>query len=255
MFGKAVSRYFVLIVSISFIFTSSAQSQEYVTDGLLGFWTMDREDIKGNVARDVSGNNNHGEMGGDPEIVKGKIEEALHFDGEDDYVGIPDLGNEPSVSVEVWAIIEQPFADIRGMVSTFDPPQWKAGTVHFKFEAGNIDILKNDGERIQIPAEPNVWYHCAYTCDTEVNELKLFINGELMGNVKAGAEPNNLTHLRIGSEHDGRYFPGILDEVRLYNRALTDEEIEQNYKVKANSLAVNYREKLGVCWGKLKAIK
>jgi len=119
MFGKAVSRYFVLIVSISFIFTSSAQSQEYVTDGLLGFWTMDREDIKGNVARDVSGNNNHGEMGGDPEIVKGKIEEALHFDGEDDYVGIPDLGNEPSVSVEVWAIIEQPFADIRGMVSTF----------------------------------------------------------------------------------------------------------------------------------------
>jgi hypothetical protein len=76
-----------------------------------------------------------------------------------------------------------------------------------------------------------------------------------MGKVKAGATPNNLTHLRIGSEHDGRYFPGILDEVRIYKRALTDKEVKQNYNVKANSLDVNTLQKLGICWGKIKTDK
>ena len=229
-----------------------AESQEYVTDGLIGFWTMDKEDVQGNTVKDVSGENNHGEIGGDPTVVQGKIEEALQFDGEDDFVEIPDLGNEVAVSVDLWAIANQPFPDIRGLLSTFDPPQWKAGSVHFKFENNQIDILKNGGGRIQTPAVPDEWYHVGYTCDTEVNELKLYVDGELIDTVAAGAEPNNLTHLRIGSEHEGRYFPGILDEVRLYNRALTEEEMKQNFAVKSNSLAIHAAGKLAVTWGTLK---
>jgi len=252
MLNKAYSCMAVLIF-IACLTSSSLSQQQYVTDGLLGFWTMDREDINGKVVKDISGNGNHAEIGGNPEIVKGRIQEALHFDGEDDFVAIPDLGNEPAVSIDIWAIIEKPFPDIRGLLSTFDPPQWKAGSVHFKFEANNIDILKNGGGRIQIAAEPNKWYHCAYTCDTEVNELKLYVNGELINTVVAGAEPNNLTHLRIGSEHEGRYFPGILDEARLYKRALTKEEIVQNFKVTANSAFVKPLQKLSICWGKIKS--
>lgn len=201
---------------------NAAESQEYVTDGLIGFWTMDKSDIQGNTAKDMSGEDNHGEIGGDPEIVQGKIDDALQFDGAAVFVSIPDLGNEVAVSVDLWAIADQPFANIRGLLSTFDPPQWKAGTVHFKFENNQIDILKNGGGRIQVPAVPDQWYHVGYTCDTDVNELKLYVDGELIDTVAAGVEPNNLTHLRIGSEHEGRYFPGILDEVRLYNRALTE---------------------------------
>lgn len=229
-----------------------AESQEYVADGLIGFWTMDKSDIQGNTVKDISGENNHGEIGGDPKAVQGKIEEALQFDGDGDFVSIPDLGNEVAVSVDLWAIAEQPFPDIRGLLSTFDPPQWKAGTVHFKFENNQIDILKNGGGRVQVAAVPNEWYHVGYTCDTEANELKLYVNGELMDTVNAGGEPNNLTHLRIGSEHDGRYFPGILDEVRLYNRALDEEEMEQNFAVKRNSLAINATNKLAATWGTIK---
>ena len=66
----------------------------------------------------------------------------LDFDGEDDFVTIPDLGNEPAVSIDLWARADEPFPNIRGLLSTFDPPQWKAGTTHFKFENNNIDILK-----------------------------------------------------------------------------------------------------------------
>lgn len=241
----------IIIVAISCI--TSAECQQFVTNGLLGFWTMDRDDIKGNIVKDVSGNNNHGEASGNPKIVQAKIEEAFEFDGTDDFVKLPNFGEEPAVSVEVWAIANKPFPDIRGLVSTFDPPQWKPGSVHFKFEANNIDVLKNGGGRIQVPAEPNKWYHVAYTSDVKNNELKLYVNGELINKTVAGAELNNLTNLRIGSEHEGRYFSGILDEVRIYKRILSEKEISQNYKVTANSLAIiRPYANFSIFWGKIK---
>lgn len=256
MFNKMFITVLILTVITTVVCdVNVVEAQEYVTDGLIGFWTMDKEDIQGDTVKDVSGKNNHGKMGSNPEIVEGKIEEALHFDGTDDFVAIPDLGNEPAVSVEVWAIAEKPFPDIRGLLSTFDPPQWKAGSVHFKFEANKIDILKNGGGRIQVPAVPNRWYHVGYTCDTKKNELKLYVDGNLINTVVAGAEPNNLTHLRIGSEHEGRYFPGILDEARLYNRALTEKEMRQNFEVKSNGMAVNAAGKLTITWGALKDLR
>ena len=254
MLHKTITILFFLTVTVITAFNASvAESQEYVTDGLIGFWTMDKEDVQGGTVKDVSGKNNHGEIGGDPEPVQGKIEESLDFDGKDDFVAIPDLGEEPAVSVDLWARIDESFAGvIKGLVSTFDPPQWKAGSVHFKFESGNIDILKNGGGRIQVPAEQDKWYHVGYTCDTKENELKLYVDGELIDTVAAGAEPNNLTSLRIGSEHEGRFFPGIIDEVRLYNRALTENEMKQNFEVKNNEMAVNAVGKLAVTWGALK---
>jgi len=254
MFNKTIITALVLTAIATIVcYVYVAESQEYVTDGLIGFWTMDKEDIQGETVKDVSGQNNHGTIGGDPQIVNGQIEEALDFDGTDDFVAIPDLGNEPAVSVEIWARADEPFPNIRGLLSTFDPPQWKAGTVHFKFESNQIDILKSDGGRIQVPAEPNVWYHVGYTSDTENDELRLYVDGELIDTVAAGAEPNNLASLRIGSEHDGRYFPGILDEVRLYKRALTEEEMKQNFNVTNNSLTpVQPAGKLAVTWGALK---
>lgn len=229
---------FLTIVTIAISCITSTECQQFVTNGLLGFWTMDRDDIGGNIVKDVSGNTNHGQASGNPKIVQGKIEEAFEFDGIDDFIKLPNFGEESSVSVEVWAIANKPFPDIRGLVSTFDPPQWKPGSVHFKFEANNIDILKNGGGRIQVPAEPNKWYHVTYTSDVKNNELKLYVNGELINKTVAGAELNNLTSLRIGSEHEGRYFSGILDEVHIYKRILSEKEISQNYKVTANSLAI-----------------
>ena len=254
MFHKTIITTLVLTAIATVICSVKvAECQEYVTSGLIGFWTMDEEDIQGDTVKDVSGKNNHGKIGGDPQIVKGKIEAALDFDGKDDFVTIPDLGNEPAVSVDLWAYADEPFPNIRGLLSTFDPPQWKAGTTHFKFENNKIDILKNGGGRIQVPAEPNRWYHIGYTCDTEANELKLYVDGELIDTVAAGAEPNNLTHLRIGSEHEGRYFPGILDDVRLYNRALTEDEMKQNFEVVDNTITdVQSAGKLAVTWGALK---
>jgi parallel beta-helix repeat protein len=153
------------------------------------------------------------------------VNKVLSLDGDGDYVQLPDMGNEVVVTVEVWAKAETHFADIKGLVSTAPPDQWKPGTVHFKFESNEIQVHKNDGVKLRFPAKPNQWYHCAYTSDTEKNELKLYVNGKLIDTGASGTTPTNLTHIRIGSEEEGRYFFGILDEVRIWNVARTKEEI------------------------------
>ena len=52
---------------------AESQDSEYVTDGLIGFWTMDKADIQGDTVKDVSGNDNHGKIGGDPKSIDGKL--------------------------------------------------------------------------------------------------------------------------------------------------------------------------------------
>jgi hypothetical protein len=101
--------------------------------------------------------------------------------------------------------------------------------------------------------ELDTWYHVAYTCDTKKNELKLYANGELIGTGAAGNTPNNLTHIVIASEHEGRYLPGLVDEVRIYNRILSEDEIKKNSEIIAR--AVEPGGKLSLTWGAIKASK
>lgn len=234
-----------------------AQAEEFVTDGLIGFWTLDGKNIKGDTAEDVFGKN-AGKVMGDPKIVKGKIEEALEFDGKDDYVQLADMGDEEAVTVEAWVLAHAmpPVAHgcCIGIVSAAPANQWKAGTVHFKYEANQITVHKNDGVKVRFQnAELDKWYHAVYTCDTKKNELILYVNGEMIGKGNAGNTPNNLTHIVIASEHEGRYLPGLVDEVRIYNRILTDDEIKKNSEITAR--AVEPGGKLSLTWGAIKVSK
>jgi len=239
-------------------YANEAICQDFVTDGLLGFWSLDANTVKGDVLKDVAGKND-GTIVGSPKSVQGKIKEALEFNGTTDYVKLPDMGNEPEVTVEAWALAHSlpPAAHscCIGIVSSAPEDQWKAGTVHFKFEAGLITAHKNDPDKKLTfnGVVVDQWYHAAYTSNTTKNEFKLYVDGKLIGKDITGAVPNNLTHIRIASEHEGRYLPGIVDEVRIYKRALSEDEIAKNFNAKTNSLAVvDAKDKLAITWGEIK---
>lgn len=246
----------VLVIAAFVTATSVVKAQKYATDELIGFWTLDKKTIEGGTAKDVWGKN-HGKILGEPKIAKGKIGEALEFDGKDDYVQLPDMGNEPAVTVEAWTLAHsmppQAHGCCIGIVSSAPSDQWKAGTVHFKFEAGQITVHKNDSDKIRfMDAKVDEWYHAVYTSDTKKNELKLYVNGEFIGKLPAGGTPNNLTHIVIASEHEGRYLPGLVDEVRIYKRALSEDEIKINYQVTTNT-PVEVAGKLSLTWGTIKS--
>ena len=257
-FSKPIINFLVLTAIVTLVCgVNVALPQQYVTDGLIGFWTMDEEDIQGGAVKDVSGNGNDGKIVGGVEIAAGKIEEALHFNGTDSFVDLPDMGKEAKVSVEVWAKGEK-FNQYNGLVAQH---QWAAGCIHFKVEhdgtAHKIMVIMSGIARVWGPEiDTNKWYHFAYTSDTEKDELKLYSNGEMVQQGNTGAVANDLTDLTIGDEYtDPRIFTGILDEARIYKRILSEDEIQQNYKVNSNSLAVAPAGKLSTCWGKIKTAK
>lgn len=277
MIYRTVVTTIVLMVIVSVVYSVEAESEGYVAKGLIGYWTMDRADIEGDIVKDVSGEANHGRIGGTPQIVPGKIGEALDFDGVDDYVALPDLGNNHEVTVEVWAKIDRPIRpkEVFGLVSTFGVPHQMPGSVvtfsvRFNVEFNQIHLSRDDESsnwsRRGGPVKPFRWYHFAYTCDVMKpgHELVSYFNGNggpinlelaIQPNPefpKVEASPINMTSLRIGSERTGRYFPGLLDEVRIYDRALTVEEVQQNFEYKNNALAIDSAGKLAVTWGAMK---
>ena len=60
---------------------------------------------------------------------------------------------------------------------------------------------------------------------------------------------------RIGSEHDGRFLIGMIDNVRIYDRILDEDEVAQNFESQSDQLPVEPAEKLSATWGHLKALR
>lgn len=225
---------------------------EFVKDGLIAMWTLDKADIKGDVVKDVSGKGNDAKMLGSLKSIEGVIGECLQFEGKaENYVEIPKMGEFEAISVECWAMEDQ-FNNIQGIVSTW---QWDAGKVHFKFESNQIQVDKNGGGKIVFAAEVGKWYHIIYTTDTKANKHSLYVDGKLAAEGVGGADKEKWNERRMGSEHDGRWLIGKIDEVRVYDRVLTDKEIENNFSVKSNKMAVDPSGKSATCWGVLKDSK
>ena len=79
----------------------------------------------------------------------------------------------------------------------------------------------------------DAWYFVAATRDSATGELAVYVNGARTGSSVFSAVPNTqAVPLRIGMSYyvpSGEYFKGAIDDVRIYNRALSAQEIQQLY--------------------------
>ena len=101
------------------------------------------------------------------------------------------------------------------------------------------------------------WHHVLFVADRS-DPTRLYINGKFDAEGQESDDIDITTEsvmyigasVRIG-ETTRRYFEGLIDEVGIYDRALTDDEIERNYNAKG--LAVSPQKKLAITWGEIKA--
>jgi hypothetical protein len=169
---------------------------------------------------------------------------ALQFDGVDDYVQLPagasDLGLEyatQSFSIEMWLKTTQ---SEEGYL--FDNYRYTLGNISFRIDAGKIEwhIGKyRIGDYILFRSEASVndglWHHVACTWDG-AGKASIFVDGNYSG---SSTNPNLVGSLESGYpfligtriESGGlpeRFFIGTIDEVAIYQRALSTEEIRGN---------------------------
>jgi hypothetical protein len=207
---------------------------------------------------DAVGKNNGKFFDGKLEWVQAKFKNGLKFAGAGVYVGIPrspDLESPDSVTLSAWVNLEKAVGKEQTIVSYADSYNLIYGGKYVNFgsaihQAGGwVDCLGNK------PVSFGEWYFVAMTYDSQ--DINLYVNGEIDG---TKAAPGKLDYFKdrmlcFGESADpGDHwaFNGIIDEVTIWNRAMTEEEVMKAYKSPIPELAVDLKVSLVTTWAELK---
>ena len=210
--------------------------------GCVGLWLLN--EAGGLSAYDLSGNNNHGTLTNQPTWTPGRFGQALSFDGVDDYV---DCGGDASlkpilqISVEAWIKFYSLIAGVR-FLSDWHQSSTADRWLFYSAITDEVQwYLCNAGAgtaSVGYSITAGIWYHIVGIYDG--SNMKLFINGNLVGSNPISGELNSGTGtVRFGKQAEaGDCLDGLIDEVRLYNRALSAQEIQWLYQSPYDNLIV-----------------
>jgi hypothetical protein len=200
-----------------------------VSADLVGYWKFDEG--SGNQAYDSSGYGNDGTIYGIPNWVDGWVSTALDFDGNTNYVEIPhneSLSMTDQITVAAWTNMRTGSSGNKLIVS-------KGGFGNISYELseenGSVILLLATSIEGCDPDSPpaDEWHHIAATFDGTI--YKCYIDGELSGEKDlgyAGTIRENELPVNIGRRSTGgRFFDGMIDEVMIYNHALSGDEIHK----------------------------
>ena len=243
----------IAVIATVLLATNVAHARQAVTDGLVSYWSFNKDTVAGKTVEDIVGAND-GTMDGNVEIVEGKVGEALKFSGGHVDCGadksLTDIGDQ--ITLEAWIKPDKPgwaiFAGISRSGNNSYVIAWSDQTrVDFNLWNGALETWP-----FHSVGQPDVgkWHHIAGVYDGSV--AIIYINGEEDNEKKfEGVLKHNGENFWMGArKSDGLPYHGILDELRLYNRGLSQAEIEQN--LEAEGLAVEPTEKLALTWGAIK---
>jgi hypothetical protein len=218
----------LVVLLLSLVGSASAE--------LAGYWKFDEG--SGTIAYDSSGNGNDGTFNGDPQWVTGYFGTALEFDGSGDWL---DCGSDPSLSISgavtmtAWIKVNAQGLDhkIGGNQDNanggYKMTVYSNNKVEFEIRtSSNSPTLNRDVAGGTI-LEVGEWYNVTGVYSLEDGYIRTYVNGvldrELATTSVLGASPGPF---RIGCEPftTGSYnFNGVMDEIRVYNTALTEGEI------------------------------
>lgn len=164
---------------------------------------------------------------------------CLDFDGLNDYVSVPDHASiEPEIiTVECWFFASLP-AQGSALVSKF---QNSNSGFFIEYQGGRIRLMIGNN----VPAasiftpngsvSANEWTHVAITRDAS-NNANVYINGELSVTGTLSGSIASIRNLTIGrnANDPADYHFGMIDEVRIWNRALAQNEIKDNMCLQLN---------------------
>ncbi len=216
-----------------------------VVDGLIAYWSFDD-----GTATDNTGNGHDGNILGDPSVVQGKYGNAFEF-GEGKYIEIPVssllkdftagphtyscwikptnyIDNECYILEAAYPELGANLGDQRGIRF-----EWGRDLPTFKW------VTDNGSYRVRASTAclPNVWHHIVGVYDENFGYI--YIDGKKENSEDSQGIPQQISNFFIAATDGGKNpFHGVIDEIRLFNRALSEEEILNLYNYNDQSLPV-----------------
>lgn len=250
----------LVILTMCFAWTANALDKK----GLVMYLPMDEG--SGTVAQDASGNGNAGELMGNSEWVEGQYGQAVHINqASDEWVEVPhsdSLDITGEITLELWVKVVS-IVDHCAFISKATTDQTGSYILHASNDNGfytTLVIFIGVQGPWPPPAIGNAtigeWHHFAGSYDGA--ELRIHIDGELISNANratGGDIDSSESTVVIGRDNRASYWTSrlmdcLVDEVRIWNRVLSQEEIQE--AMQGALLPVNSQDLLTTMWGLVK---
>jgi len=198
-------------------------------DGLVAYYPFEDN------WQDLSGQDNHGTPAGGAGFVDGKIGRAADFDGSGDHAGVDNFGSFDVMTVAAWVYRTGNTGTRESIVSYKEGTGVNQGFVLCLNENGSsqysrIWVQVNGTWRMaeQAVAIPlNTWVHLVASYDGST--IRLYRDGMEVASANYSGSMTNtgsqMTGIGVRASLNTHWFPGQIDEVRIYNRALSLNEI------------------------------
>jgi hypothetical protein len=255
--ARAISRFFIVTLSITILIISASVIKAQVVDPSL-ILSLSFDDGSGKIAKDGSQYGNDGALKGDPKWVDGKFDKALQLNGSTDWIEVPHadiLCVDNEVTVMAWIKADRyevPGAGYQGIVAKSNDTRsyslytMASGQLHFSTAGiGGVSIAK-------VPLKE--WVHVA--AEVIGGKQRFYINGQLDSETGSGTKLPGLSDkavVLVGKTAEGsREFQGIIDEVRIWNKALTVDEIVKQMDKGGKTAPVQPSGRLVATWAQIK---
>jgi hypothetical protein len=227
-FIMTTGRIIVLTTLIGMLCT--VQIQAALNDGLVGYWNF--EEGSGTTVHDLSGNGHDATFTGSPQWVSGKGQYALQFDGNDDYIEIPNtssLNLQSAFTLSAWVKYTANESNYEhaifskhncGTGNGFALETYLGKPMFFLVGSRVVPTSSyNDGE----------WHYIVGTYTYDNATASLYIDGDFICSGIISYNSTNSVNWRIAASTPNGYYPclfnGTIDEVRIYDRALSASEV------------------------------
>lgn len=247
---------FVITIVTSLInmclFVNLGLSADFLEKNAVGIWLFDEG--KGDVASDSSGNGNDGKITG-AKWVEGKFGKALQIESPD-VVTVPpsdSLNLKDAITIAAWVNMGEEVSDtaIRRqggyLLEVQSPSEEVPGAFVFGIWSAGGFTGGVWGENIP---EPGEWHHVAGIYNGK--EMKILFDGELEASVKETGEIDSPADNLLFGTFSGEKFFGVLDEIVIFDKGLTEQEIQTLMKGVEAAKAVTPKDKLATTWGEIK---